>query len=478
MNIDDPQQEETVGEAFADYLNVVDEVIAQITDADISARISRAMNRGARNSAPGFSLHGDPAQRGPSDTSGPGAPGELGTRGGLVMSRAGTGLTAAASFPRRAGVHLRRSGRCSRTEDSVMESAGSLVALGGELRMMSNDAREETRLVVAEWRERLSACRAGVFDVEGSALVLGTVATLAETLIADRDEHAALDLIRATFPHLRFLGRCHPAVFEVRRAWAEALSELGWYRRAETALRGLSQDEQRVFSSADPRTALLLLWALVGQGRLWEAESGFRSLEYRLTRSPGADTLTLQHAQCRRSWLRGRLGLVDQSVRDYGRVIVSRTKELGQDHADTLDSRHSQRKILVVAGQGSQALPFLQGLADDRARVQGDRHPDTLETLKYLHLAQVQVEPGSDRVVERAIRELVEIDRIQRERHGRGHPMRQNTAAWLRKLLRGEPISDRRHVPIVDEEERQTIPRSRSGSASRNTQPTPEQIAR
>ncbi|MEV6907233.1 hypothetical protein [Amycolatopsis sp. NPDC051071] len=391
------------------------------------------------------------------NTSHPGALGESRPLLALVTPLAGTVLAAGAVFPRRAGFSLAQSRYVSRIADRVVEGWGSLTVPGGDLRMMSDGDREETRAVVAEWRELLGACPAGVFGAEGSAMVVGTVAALAEALIADRDEHAALNLVHAVSPHLAFLGHRHPAGFEVRRAGAGALSELGLYRQAKTRLRELSEDEQRVFGSADPRTALLPLWALVGQGRLAEAHDGFRSLEDRLTRSPGADTLLL-HVQCRHSWLLGRLGRLVESVNNYARVIVSRTNELGEDHADTLDARHSQQKILVMDGQGAQALSFLQALADDRARVLGDRHPDTLETLKYLHLAHVQAEPGDDRVVARAIRELVEIDRIQRERHGQGHPMLQDTAASLCKLFRGEPISRLRHVPIADEEQSQTIP--------------------
>jgi len=381
-------------------------------------------------------------------------------------------------FPRRARVCLAQSRDVSRAAHSAVDVSESLAVPGRDLRVMSHGDREETRARTGELRELLGRCPAGAFGAEDTAMVLATVARLSETLITDRDERAALRLIRAASPHMGFLGRRHPAVLEVRRTWAEALSELGWYPQAETRLRGLSEDEQRVFGSADPRTALLLLWVLVGQGRLREADGGFRSLEDRLTRSQGAGTLVLWHLRCRHSWLQGRLGQVDKSVSDYARVIVSRTNELGEDHADTLDARHSQGKILVVAGQGSQALPFLQALADDRARVQGDRHPDTLETLKYLHLAHVLANPRDDRVLARAIRELVKIDRIQRKRHGQDHPIRQDTAASLRKLLRGEPISGLRHVPIADEEHRQTISRSRSHGTSRNTQSTPEQPAR
>lgn len=342
----------------------------------------------------------------------------------------------------------------SRAATSAVEASRSLGVASHDLRVMNHDERHETTARLGELRELLSRCPAGAFGAEDSAMVLTVVARLSESLIADRDERTAVGLIRAANSHLNPLGRRHPAVLQVRRVWASAWSELGRYSQAEKTLRRLSEDEREVFGSADPQTALLLNWVLVGQGRLREADDGFRSLEDRLTQSPGAEPEMVRHVQCRHAWLLGRLGRVNESMSDYARVIASRTNELGEDHADTLDARHSQGKILVVAGQGSQALPIIQALADDRARIQGDRHPDTLETLKYLQLARVQAESGDNRIVERTINDLVEILRIQDERHGPEHPMGRDTTAWLHKLFH------------------------RSIDASRNTRSTLEQLTR
>jgi hypothetical protein len=254
-----------------------------------------------------------------------------------------------------------------------------------------------------------------------------------------------------------FLGHRHPAAFEVRRARTNAWCELGHYRRAETMLRRLSEDEERVFGSDDPRTALLLLWALVGSGRLREAEEGFRTLESRLAQPQGADMLMRWHLQCRYSWLLVQQGLDSESAGSYDGVIINRSHELGRDNADTSDARHSKGKMLVVAGKGQPAIPLLQAVADDRARVQGNGHADTLETLKYLHLARVQAEPRDDRVLDGAINGLEQILHTQDRRHGPGYPMSRDTAAQLSRLLQlreairsREAIPDLRQVPTPD----------------------------
>ncbi|KAA9378193.1 hypothetical protein F5972_14965 [Microbispora cellulosiformans] len=356
-----------------------------------------------------------------------------------------------------AGARLVQRRTAGRAADDIVERAGTPMIPGGDLRTMRDAERGATRASIADWRELLSRCPAGVLGPEGSARVAETVAVLATSLIADRDERGALRLVQAALPHLVFLGRWHPAVLEVRRAWAESLSELGRHRQAETGLRRLGEDEQRMFGHPDPRTTLLLLWTLVGQGRLREAEDGFGALQDRVLLSQGPDSPMLRHVQCRRAWLLGRQGRVEESVSGYDAVIVNRIHELDEDHADSLDARHSKGKLLVVAGHADQAQALLRALAEDRARVQGDRHPDTLETRKYLALAQALADPRDDRVVRRVVHDLEESLRLQDKRHGPGHPMSRDTAAWLGLLLRlqeavrfREPLPVPRQLPAVE----------------------------
>ncbi|MEV4531883.1 hypothetical protein [Streptosporangium sp. NPDC049304] len=347
-------------------------------------------------------------------------------------------------------IHLAQSRKAGSTADDVVEGSRSLAITGGDLRTMRDADREEIWAMIARWRDLLSKCPVGALGMEGSVMVAERVAALSESSTADRDEHTGLHLIQATLPHLVFLGSCHPAVLKVRRAWAESLSELGQHRRAESQLRRLSEDEQRVFGLPSPRTTLLLLWALVGKGRLREAEDGFGPLQDRLLLSQSPDRSMLWHLQCRHAWLLGRQGRVEESVSGYDAVIINRIHELNEDHADTMDARHSKGKILVVTGHGEQALPLLRNLGEDRARIQGDRHPDTLETRKYLGLAQVLADPRDDRVIGRVIHNLEESLHLQDKRHGPSHPMSRDTAAWLGRLLRlREAIRFREPLPVL-----------------------------
>jgi hypothetical protein len=296
-------------------------------------------------------------------------------------------------------------------------------------------------------QELLCRCPAGAFGAAGSAMVLASVSAIATARISDRDEMAALKLIRMAYPHLAFVRR-HQAGCDLQRARAEALCELGHPRWAQSLLRGLSETERQVFGADDPRTAMLLLWAQAMSGQFRAAETGFYDLEARLARSQGPGTPMLLHVQCRHFWLRGVRGQVSESANGYDDVIVNRSRKLGSDNSDTLDGGHSKGKMLVVNGAGSRAITILQSVADDRARLQGDRHPDTLETLKYLHVACVLAEPRDDRVLNSAIENLEQISRTQVSRHGPDYPMSRDTAAWLGWLHQSrEAILFREPVP-------------------------------
>ena len=379
----------------------------------------------------------------------------------------GAALLAGTAASRRARVNLVPSRYIGRAADRTVEALAPLAAFSRDLRMMNPGDREETRALLAGARELLSRCPAGALGAEGSAMVLGTAAMLAERLIADRDERAALSLIRAASRHLEFLGRHDPVAFEVRRAEAAARSELGQYEQAETILRGLADDEQRA-DAADPRTALLLHWAQAGRDRPFRAEEGYRSLEQHLNdtrRDPGLDRLLL-HARCRRAWVFALLGRTEDSVSAYDQVISDRTRLLGECHAETLDTRHSQLKALVIARQSERALPSLRRLLYNREDAQGADHPDTLETRKYHSVAQALAQPD-DRALRDTAGHLEQILHIQENRLGMGHPMHRDTAEWHDRLIHIQASHNReqavRLLPAATAEDHAAAARAEPG---------------
>ncbi|WP_433347586.1 hypothetical protein [Micromonospora sp. CA-111912] len=344
---------------------------------------------------------------------------------------------------------------------SILEGAEFLTTSGQDLRTMSRADRFDTSTAIVQLRTLLRRCRPPSLDPQTCAAMVATVASLSEALIADRDERAALRLIHVASPLANHLGRRHPAVLDVRRCYAQAYCESGNYRKAATLLRRLSKDEEEVFGYGDPQTTLIMLWSLVGLGRLDQAEVGFRSLEARLARSPDTDMRTQFNFRCQYAWLLGQLGHNGESAARYDGIIIDRSHELGFDHADSNDARHSKAKMRVLAHDGVNAITLLEAVAQDRARVQGGSHPDTLESLKYLHLAQVQTQPRDDRILNDAIDLLQHLLPLQTSKHGSLYPMTQDTFKWLGWLywIRDE---NRSHQPYMAD---RRLPHAQSGTA-------------
>jgi len=302
-------------------------------------------------------------------------------------------------------------------------SAGTPPDMRGfeDIRQFSRGDRRRFGARTARLSE-LSHLPAEDFDDSALARLASATAVACEALVTDRAERVALALAAPLVDGslIRRLGPDHPGMLDVRRSHAHALLQLG-HPRAEELLRELHRDETGLFGRDDPRTfgtEQLLWWAVAMAGRLEEAEAGLLALESRM---PNADPPLLRHIQCKRAWIQGELGKLWAATQAYGEVSVGRSSELGTRHSDTLDARHSVGKMLVRHGDAAQARRILRPVFVARKRLQGRRHPDTLETEKYLALA------GGPRVRRRLRRILKAQIRVQ----GADHPRTRDTLHWL-----------------------------------------------
>ncbi|WP_194828246.1 tetratricopeptide repeat protein [Nocardia sp. XZ_19_231] len=313
--------------------------------------------------------------------------------------------------------------------------------------------REKTSVLVTRMRELLSTYPVGRFGASGSALVLNAVAAMSEALIEDRDARSALLLMQAASPHLQVLGRHDQRGFRVRRTWAAARSELGQYRTAERLLRRLRDDEQRVMNFAEPWTEIHLQWTFVRRGDVSQAAEGFQTLSTGLAaRADHIDIATLGHLECRWNWVRGQQGLVEESAKGYRRVIEGRSAVLGPDDPATLDARQSLGAMFELNGQLAQAISISESLLEDRKRVLGPTHVDTLETTKSLYLARFRAEPRSDHALDQIVEELRYIRGAQAESHGPGHPATFDTGAQIHEVQ--TPPDEARSTPLETEQGR------------------------
>src|ERR1700677_1717223 len=314
-------------------------------------------------------------------------------------------------------------------------AAGALgrVFAGIDLRILPGDRLKEVKRAAAQLMDLLNR-PAGAVDPGILRVLLPATSDATLAYITFRNERYALQLAEAALAHLRFLPAGSPEGFAIRRNHAYALLQLGQKERAADLLRSLRRDERMVLGADDyerVETERVYVWSLVETGHADQAVRMFRALESRLRRAPEMHVAQLKHIEGMLSWALWRKGDLWAAVASYDRVIAGRALELGADHGDTFDARHSKGKVLAQAGEGAQARVILASVLADRKRIQRKKYPDILETRKYLAVSCYFAQPESGRVARQSARELKRVLRRQVRTRGPDHPDTCDTRRWL-----------------------------------------------
>ena len=314
-------------------------------------------------------------------------------------------------------------------------AAGAIgrVFSGIDLRILPNDRLKEMKRAAAQLMDLLNR-PAGTVDPRILRVLLPATSDATLAYITFRNERYALQLAEAALPHLRSLPVGSPETFAIRRNHSYALLQLGQKERAIKLLRSLRSDEDKILDADDYErvaTERLYAWSMAEIGHADQAVRAFRSLASRLRHAPETHVALLKHIECMLSWALWLRGNLREAMASYDRVITGRALELGADHPDTLDARHSKGKMLTQAGDGAQARVILESVLADRKRIQGKNHPDTVETRKYLAVACYLAQPESDRVARQSARELKRVLRRQVRTRGSDHPDTCDSRRWL-----------------------------------------------
>ncbi|MFG2676880.1 tetratricopeptide repeat protein, partial [Streptomyces sp. NPDC048445] len=94
--------------------------------------------------------------------------------------------------------------------------------------------------------------------------------------------------------------------------------------------------------------------------------------------TPDHDTTHTAHALNSAATYQGDQGAFAPAIYAFERALATRERVLGDDHPDTLASRHNLASAYRVAGDTGRAIPLHERTLQDRERVLGDDHPDTL----------------------------------------------------------------------------------------------------
>ena len=89
------------------------------------------------------------------------------------------------------------------------------------------------------------------------------------------------------------------------------------------------------------------------------------------------DTLTTRHnlAYCYQE-----AGRTDEAIALHEQLLPDRIRVLGEDHPDTLITRNQLANVYRFAGRLDEAIDLYENLVSDRIRVLGEDHPQTLWT--------------------------------------------------------------------------------------------------
>ncbi len=86
------------------------------------------------------------------------------------------------------------------------------------------------------------------------------------------------------------------------------------------------------------------------------------------------------------------LGMAKESLAAFDRSRETRSRLLGDDHPDTLESLHGRAQALQDAGRLDQAIPILETTLARRTAILGGDHPSVIESLNDLAVAYWQAD--------------------------------------------------------------------------------------
>ena len=170
---------------------------------------------------------------------------------------------------------------------------------------------------------------------------------------------------------------------------------------------------------------------LVAQGKYIDAEKLFRTIIETRTRSLGPehpDTLDSRH---RLVYVLSRQTKFAEDVEAEGRAVLKlREKVLGPEHVDTIVSRYNLGECLVEQGKYAEAETLYREVIRLDERVLGPEHPNTISA--RVGLATVLGSEGKNAEAEPLYREVIRLDE---KVYGPEHPNtlndRQNLATAL-----------------------------------------------
>ena len=205
-----------------------------------------------------------------------------------------------------------------------------------------------------------------------------------------------------------------------RRVAAEKLAQA-----SVVAAASLSREDPAAMTA---RGSLAL--TLVRRGRIGEAEILYRDLladRRQVQGNDHHDTLATRHDLAAAIGLQGRYGEAEQL---YRRLLHDDYRLLGPDHRHTLAARHNLARMTGRQGRYAEAEDLCKEVLDDQRRLLGETHPDTLATRHSL--ARITGMAGRYAEAEQMYRQVLDE---RRRVLGNDHPDTLSTRHRLARMI-------------------------------------------
>ncbi|MFD5124131.1 tetratricopeptide repeat protein [Streptomyces sp. NPDC058385] len=183
---------------------------------------------------------------------------------------------------------------------------------------------------------------------------------------------------------IALFGEDHPQVIFSRMNICKFLGESGRRHEALDAYQELLPDVQRIRGELHPNTLLVRLNIARYTGELGDLEGGLELheqliVDQRETLGPSHPTVMISRYNI--AMLKAELGDPACALAELEELLQDRIARYGgQLHPEVIRTRFGIARVIAMTGDVTEAVDRLRGVKDDRSRILGEEHPDTLAT--------------------------------------------------------------------------------------------------
>ena len=330
------------------------------------------------------------------------------------------------AMPPHRGYHLRKFASRHRLGIATTSIAASAIVIGASLAVIGrNDARQ-------------AAAQARI-EAQKSTQVASFVTDMLSGIDPDRArglDRSLLNLLldsAATRAEKELAGQPQVAT-DVQQAIAKSYASIGDYPRAIVHY-GLASEAARNADAPPSAQGVLLINQATIVGNSGDLPGALRLGEEArvLVQGLPEDDRGRLRVESRLAWQKFTLGQVEQSGRDYARILKLQQRALGENDPDTLDSQRGLASAYTRMGRFAEAQPLLEHSLAQLRELYGESHTRSKEVTLALAILFME----QDKFAEAEARLVPLLAMLERDQ-GPDHPNTLTVVANLGSALKGQ----------------------------------------